>query len=311
MTLRGNGDQVKAELRNELINRLQVAGITVDECGFTHLAYASETAGAMLRRQQAQAVVAARKTLVEGAVGMVEMALDMLSSKKSSSWTPNAGLHWSRTSWWCCAASAIRSRSSTPEHSIKQGAETRVGQLVMVFEDVGEQGVFTVIVRIARPLDDAGAGCDLVHARARSPADKTTSRRHVPAARLGRQTAPDRREILTDCIRRSLEHFSGKLEAIGPKSWVTKGLSTSGIPATGCREDDLFAWQCKGVDRHLIGTRVGLVGLHTISRQDCSNMPLRPALSIAASSMRSVMLDRNPNRIPASRNARRPGGTSG
>ena len=82
VTLRGNNDQVKAELRTELINRLQVAGITVDECGFTHLAYASEIAGAMLRRQQAQAVVAARKTLVEGAVGMVEMALDMLSGKK-------------------------------------------------------------------------------------------------------------------------------------------------------------------------------------------------------------------------------------
>jgi regulator of protease activity HflC (stomatin/prohibitin superfamily) len=82
VTLRGNNDQVKMELRTELINRLQVAGITVDECGFTHLAYASEIAGAMLRRQQAQAVVAARKTLVEGAVGMVEMALDMLSTKK-------------------------------------------------------------------------------------------------------------------------------------------------------------------------------------------------------------------------------------
>jgi regulator of protease activity HflC (stomatin/prohibitin superfamily) len=82
ITLRGNGDQVKAELRTELINRLQVAGITVDECGFTHLAYAQEIAGAMLRRQQAQAVVAARKTLVEGAVGMVEMALEMLTSKK-------------------------------------------------------------------------------------------------------------------------------------------------------------------------------------------------------------------------------------
>jgi len=81
VTLRGNNDQVKAELRTELINRLAVAGITVDECGFTHLAYASEIAGAMLRRQQAQAVVAARKTLVEGAVGMVEMALDMLSGK--------------------------------------------------------------------------------------------------------------------------------------------------------------------------------------------------------------------------------------
>jgi len=81
VTLRGNHDQVSAELRTELIARLVVAGITVDECGFTHLAYAQEIAGAMLRRQQAQAVVAARKTLVEGAVGMVEMALEMLSEK--------------------------------------------------------------------------------------------------------------------------------------------------------------------------------------------------------------------------------------
>ena len=82
VTLRGNSDQVRSELRTELINRLAVAGITVDECGFTHLAYASEIAGAMLRRQQAQAVVAARKAMVEGAVGMVEMALDMLAAKK-------------------------------------------------------------------------------------------------------------------------------------------------------------------------------------------------------------------------------------
>jgi len=81
ITLRGNHDQVGSELRTELIARLAVAGITVDECGFTHLAYAQEIAGAMLRRQQAQAVVAARTTLVEGAVGMVEMALDQLSAK--------------------------------------------------------------------------------------------------------------------------------------------------------------------------------------------------------------------------------------
>ena len=81
VTLRGNHDQVASELRTELQARLAVAGITVDECGFTHLAYAQEIAGAMLRRQQAQAVVAARKTLVEGAVGMVEMALEMLSEK--------------------------------------------------------------------------------------------------------------------------------------------------------------------------------------------------------------------------------------
>jgi regulator of protease activity HflC (stomatin/prohibitin superfamily) len=82
VTLRGNHDQVGGELRMELMERLRVAGITVDECGFTHLAYAQEIAGAMLRRQQAEAVVAARKTLVEGAVGMVEMALEMLSAKK-------------------------------------------------------------------------------------------------------------------------------------------------------------------------------------------------------------------------------------
>ena len=81
VTLRGNHEQVGAELRTELIARLAVSGITVDECGFTHLAYAQEIAGAMLRRQQAQAVVAARTTLVEGAVGMVEMALTMLSAK--------------------------------------------------------------------------------------------------------------------------------------------------------------------------------------------------------------------------------------
>ena len=81
VTLRGNHDQVGVELRQELIARLVVAGITVDECGFTHLAYAPEIAGAMLRRQQAQAVVAARTTLVEGAVGMVELALSQLSAK--------------------------------------------------------------------------------------------------------------------------------------------------------------------------------------------------------------------------------------
>lgn len=81
ITLRGHHDIVGGELRAELIARLAVAGITVDECGFTHLAYAQEIAGAMLRRQQAQAVVAARTTLVEGAVGMVELALAQLSTR--------------------------------------------------------------------------------------------------------------------------------------------------------------------------------------------------------------------------------------
>jgi len=82
VTLRGNHDEVGVELKKELQARLAVAGIAIDECGFTYLAYATEIANAMLRRQQAQAVVAARQTLVEGAVGMVEMALASLSAKK-------------------------------------------------------------------------------------------------------------------------------------------------------------------------------------------------------------------------------------
>ncbi len=82
ITLRGNHGEVGVELRAALIERLTVAGITVDECGLTHLAYAPEIAGAMLRRQQAEAVIAARAKLVEGAVSMVEMALRQLSEKK-------------------------------------------------------------------------------------------------------------------------------------------------------------------------------------------------------------------------------------
>lgn len=81
MTLRGNADHVSEELRVELQERVVSAGVHVDECRLTHLAYAQEIAQAMLRRQQAEAVVAARKTLVEGAVGMVEMALEQLSEK--------------------------------------------------------------------------------------------------------------------------------------------------------------------------------------------------------------------------------------
>jgi hypothetical protein len=68
-------------LQAELNDRLRLAGITVDECGLTHLAYAPEIAGAMLRRQQAEAVIAARRKLVEGAVGMVELALAQLSER--------------------------------------------------------------------------------------------------------------------------------------------------------------------------------------------------------------------------------------
>jgi len=81
-TLRGHADIVSEELRKELQDRVAVAGITVDECRLTHLAYAPEIAQAMLRRQQAEAVIAARAKLVQGAVGMVQMALRMLSENE-------------------------------------------------------------------------------------------------------------------------------------------------------------------------------------------------------------------------------------
>ena len=79
-TLRGSADVINAELQAELNDRLRVAGIVVDEAGLTHLAYAPEIAGAMLRRQQAEAVIAARAKLVMGAVTMVQMALEKLSA---------------------------------------------------------------------------------------------------------------------------------------------------------------------------------------------------------------------------------------
>ncbi|MEO1648800.1 MAG: SPFH domain-containing protein, partial [Pseudomonadota bacterium] len=80
VTLRGSADVVNSELREELNDRLKVSGILVDEAGLTHLAYAPEIAGAMLRRQQADAVIAARQKVVIGAVSMVEDALTKLSS---------------------------------------------------------------------------------------------------------------------------------------------------------------------------------------------------------------------------------------
>lgn len=80
-TLRGSPDVINSELQVELNERLAVAGIVVDEAGLTHLAYASEIAGTMLRRQQAEAVIAARAKLVMGAVSMVQMALDKLGEE--------------------------------------------------------------------------------------------------------------------------------------------------------------------------------------------------------------------------------------
>ncbi|PST83282.1 band 7 protein [Pedobacter yulinensis] len=81
ITLKDGAEKVSALLESELSERLDRAGIEVLEARLSHLAYAPEIAGAMLQRQQATAVVAARKQIVEGAVGMVEMALARLSEK--------------------------------------------------------------------------------------------------------------------------------------------------------------------------------------------------------------------------------------
>lgn len=82
ISLRSGGDEINHQLEKELSERLQMAGISVIEARISNLAYSQEIAGAMLQRQQATAIVAARTRIVEGAVGMVELALNQLSAKK-------------------------------------------------------------------------------------------------------------------------------------------------------------------------------------------------------------------------------------
>jgi regulator of protease activity HflC (stomatin/prohibitin superfamily) len=79
LSLRGNADAVRESLQAELHARLQLAGIEILETRLSHLAYAPEIAEVMLRRQQAEAILAARKTMVQGAVGLVQMALAQLA----------------------------------------------------------------------------------------------------------------------------------------------------------------------------------------------------------------------------------------
>lgn len=81
LSLRGHTAEIAEQLKGEIQARLQRAGVEVIESRISHLAYAPEIASAMLQRQQASAIIAARQKIVEGAVGMVEMALDMLSKK--------------------------------------------------------------------------------------------------------------------------------------------------------------------------------------------------------------------------------------
>jgi regulator of protease activity HflC (stomatin/prohibitin superfamily) len=80
-TLRDDAEIVGARLQGDLAERVAVAGVTIDQAHLMHLAYASEIAGAMLRRQQAEAIIAARQKIVAGAVGMVEMALQQLGER--------------------------------------------------------------------------------------------------------------------------------------------------------------------------------------------------------------------------------------
>jgi regulator of protease activity HflC (stomatin/prohibitin superfamily) len=82
MSLRMSVTEITHRLRDEIQERLAKAGVEVIEARISHLAYAAEIANAMLRRQQASAIIAARQKIVEGAVGMVEMALDQLSEKQ-------------------------------------------------------------------------------------------------------------------------------------------------------------------------------------------------------------------------------------
>ena len=81
-SLRGSSLEVAQRLKDEIQCRVEIAGIEVTEARITHLAYAPEIAAAMLQRQQASAIIAARKLIVDGAVGMVEMALDRLQEDK-------------------------------------------------------------------------------------------------------------------------------------------------------------------------------------------------------------------------------------
>jgi len=83
LTLRSGGEQVNHELEKEIVERLELAGIHVIEARINYIAYSEEIASAMLRRQQATAVIAAREKIVEGAVGMVEMALKKFEGKEN------------------------------------------------------------------------------------------------------------------------------------------------------------------------------------------------------------------------------------
>jgi hypothetical protein len=125
VALRSHSQEINDHLRGEVQERLAQAGLTVIEARVSHLAYAPEVAHAMLQRQQAAAIIAARTRIVEGAVSMVHMALEQLAQKASYTSTKSAKRPWCRTCWWCCAESAAPNPSSIPERCT--AAESSLG----------------------------------------------------------------------------------------------------------------------------------------------------------------------------------------
>ena len=114
LSLSANAVEISEKLTQEIQERLAKAGVEVIESRISHLAYAPEIASAMLQRQQASAVIAARHKIVEGAVSMVEMALADLSERASSSSMKSEKLRWSATCSSSFAPIATRNRSSIP-----------------------------------------------------------------------------------------------------------------------------------------------------------------------------------------------------
>lgn len=114
-SLRGSAEVVAGRIRDEIQSKVNEAGLEIVEARITYLAYAPEIASVMLQRQQASAIIDARKMIVDGAVGMVEMALEELNKNRSLTWTRSERQLWFQISWWFCAATMMRSQSSTRE----------------------------------------------------------------------------------------------------------------------------------------------------------------------------------------------------
>ena len=115
-SLRGSSEVVAERIRAEIQDKVEEAGLEVLEARITYLAYAPEIAAVMLQRQQASAIIDARKMIVDGAVGMVEMALERLSENNVVELDDERKAARSRTCWWCFAA------TMTPRPVVNSGS---------------------------------------------------------------------------------------------------------------------------------------------------------------------------------------------